>query len=89
MVYLTTDELRETTKKRGIRDYEKMPRAELLRTFDESECFIKNLLQNVQNLSGNEIKQVIKMLNLSRNKLEQIAKKEVLKNTRIYQKKDY
>ena len=89
MVYLTTDELRETTKKRGIRDYEKMLRAELLRTFDESECFIKNLLQNVQNLSGNEIKQVIKMLNLSRNKLEQIAKKEVLKNTRIYQKKDY
>ena len=47
MVYLTTDELRETTKKRGIRDYEKMPRGELLRTFDESECFIKNLLQNV------------------------------------------
>ena len=62
-----------------------MSREELLRTFDESERFLKNLLQNglewiakIQNLSQNEIKQIIKMQNLSRNELEQIAKKGVL-----------
>ena len=44
-----------------------MSREELLRTFDESERFLKNLLQNglewiakIQNLSQNEIKQIIK-----------------------------
>ena len=73
-----------------------MSREELLRTFDESERFIKNLSQNgheqiakIQNLSQNEIKQIIKMQNLSRNELEQITKKGVLKNTRICQKKNY
>ena len=69
---------------------------ELLRTFDESERFLKNLSQNglkriakIQNLSQNEIKQIIKMPNLSRNELEKITKKGVLKNTRICQKKNY
>ena len=59
-----------------------MSREELLRTFDESERFIKNLSQDglergakIQNLSQYEIKQIIKMQNLSRNELEQIAKK--------------
>ena len=44
-----------------------MSREELLRTFDESGRFLKNLSQNgpeqiakIQNLSQNEIKQVIK-----------------------------
>ena len=60
-----------------------MSREELLRTFDESERFLKNLSQNgpnwiakKQNLSQNEIKQIIKMQDLSRNELEQIAKKK-------------
>ena len=82
MENLTTYELRFITEKRGIKDYKKMSREELLRTFDESERFIKNLSQNgseqiakIQNLSQNEIKQIIKMQNLSRNELEQIAKK--------------
>ena len=73
-----------------------MSREELLRTFNESERFLKNLSQNgpkriakIQNLPQNEIKQIIKMQNLLRNELEQTAKKEVLKNTRICQKKDY
>ena len=45
-----------------------MSREELLRTFDESERFIKNLSQDglervakIQNLSQYEIKQIIKM----------------------------
>ena len=44
-----------------------MSREELLKNFDESELFIKNLSQNgheqiakIQNLSQNEIKQIIK-----------------------------
>ena len=96
MVNLTTHELRLIAKKRNIQDYKKMSREELIRTFDESECFLKKLSQNapkqiakIQNFSQNEIKQIIKMQNLSRNELEQIAKKGVLKNTRIYQKNDY
>ena len=73
-----------------------MSREELLRTFDKSEGFLKNLSQNgheriakIQNLSQNEIKQIIKMQSLSRDELKQIAKKVVLKNTRICQKKGY
>ena len=96
MVSLTTYELRLIAEKRNVKDYKKMSREESLRTFDESEHFLKHLLQNgpqriakIQNLSQNEIKQTIKVQNLSRNKLEQIAKKMVLKNTRICQKKNY
>ena len=46
MVSLTTHELRLIAEKRNIKDYKKMSREELLRTFDESERFLKNLLQN-------------------------------------------
>ena len=83
MVNLRTYELRLIAEKRGIKDYKKMSREELLRTFDKSERFIKTLSQNgheriakIQNLSENEIKQVIKMQNLLRNELKQIAKKK-------------
>ena len=68
MVNLTRPELSLITEKRNIKDYKKMSSEELLRNFDESEHFIKNLSQNgheriakIQNLSQNEIKQVIKM----------------------------
>ena len=79
---LATHELKLIAEKRGIKDYKKMSREELLRTFDESERFIKNLSQNgseqiakIQNLSQNEIKQIIKMQSLSTDELKQIAKK--------------
>ena len=95
-VNLKTYELRLIAKKRNIKDYKKMSREELLRTFDESERFLKNLSQNgleritkIQNPSQNEIEQIIKMQSLSRDELKQIAKKVVLKNTRICQKKGY
>ena len=68
---------------------------ELLRTFDESERFLKNLSQNgleriakIQNLSQNEIKQIIKMQNLSRNELEQIAKKRGIKKYKNMSKEE-
>ena len=83
MINLTTHELRLIAEKRNIKDYKKMSREELLRTFEESERFIKTLSQNgseriakIQNLSQNEIKQIIKIQNFSRNELEQIAKKK-------------
>ena len=86
MVNVTTHQLRLTPKKRNIKDYNKMSREELLKTFDESEWFLKNLSQNrpeqiakIQNLSQNEIKQIIKMQNLSQNELQQIAKKRGIK----------
>ena len=46
MVNLTTHKLKLITEKRNIKDYKKMSREELLRIFNESECFLKNLLQN-------------------------------------------
>ena len=39
MVNLTTHELRLITEKRNIKDYKQMSREELLRIFNESECF--------------------------------------------------
>ena len=83
MVNLTTHKLRLIAEKRNIKDYKKMSREKLLRTFEESERFIENLLQNgykrfakIQNLLQNEIKLIKKMQNLSRNKLEQTTKKK-------------
>ena len=46
MVNLTTYELKLIAEIRNIKDYNKMSREELLRTFNESECFLKNLSQN-------------------------------------------
>ena len=58
MVSLTTYKLRLIAEKRNIEDYKIMPREELLKTFNESECFLKKLSQNgpkwiakIQNLS--------------------------------------
>ena len=74
MVNLTTCELRLIVEKKNLKDYKKMSREKLLRTFDESEHFLENLSQNgprriakIQNLSQNETKQIIKMQNLSQN----------------------
>ena len=82
MVNLTIHKLSLIVEKRNIKDYKKMSREELLRTFNKSEHFLKNLSQNgpeqiakIHNLSQNEIKRIIKMQNLSQNKLEQIPKK--------------
>ena len=46
MINLTTQELSLIAENRNIKDYKKMSREHLLRTFEESEHFIKNLSQN-------------------------------------------
>ena len=46
MVNLATHELRLIAEKRNIKDYKKMSKEELLRTFDESDYFGKNLSKN-------------------------------------------
>ena len=46
MKNLTTHELRLIAEKRNIKDYKKMSRQYLLRTFEELERFIENLSQN-------------------------------------------
>ena len=46
MVNLTTHELRLIAGKRNIKDYKKMLREELLRTFDKLEHSLKILSQN-------------------------------------------
>ena len=43
MVNLATYEIRLIAEKRNIKDYQKMSREELLRTFDELEHFLKDL----------------------------------------------
>ena len=63
MVNLTTHELRLITEKRNIKDYKKISREELLRTFDESELFLNNLSQN-------GLEQIAKIQNLSQNKIK-------------------
>ena len=46
MVNLTTHEPRLIAGKRGIENYQNMSREKLLRTLDESERILKDLLQN-------------------------------------------
>ena len=38
-------------EKKNIKDYKKMSWQELLRTFDESELFIENLLKNAESFT--------------------------------------
>ena len=81
MVKLTTPELRLIAGKKGIKNYQNMPREKLLSTLDKSERIFKDLSQNrlkriakMQNLSQNKLKQITKMQNLSQNELEQLQK---------------
>ena len=46
MVNLTTHELRLIARKRGIKNYQNMPREKLLSTLNESEHIFKDLSQN-------------------------------------------
>ena len=48
MENLTTYKLRFIAEKRGIKDYKKISKEELLRTFNESVHFIENLSQNTK-----------------------------------------
>ena len=81
--------------------YQKLPKyvkRKVIKTLDESEHILENLLQNgleqiarMRNLSENELKQITKLKNLSQNELEQIAKTRHIKNYKNMklQKKNY
>ena len=60
MVNLTTCELRLIAEKRNIKDYQKMPREELLRTFDESERFLKKFIKNLTRANSKNTESFIK-----------------------------
>ena len=87
MENLTTDELKLTAGKRGIKNYQNVSRKKLIRALDKSkrnfkDITLKNLnrIAEMQNLSQDEFEKIANMNNLPENKLEQIAKKEILKN---------
>ena len=63
MVKLTKYELRLIARNRGIKNYQSMSREKLLSTLDKSECI-------TENLSKNGLHKIVKMQNLSLNKLE-------------------
>ena len=67
MVNLTTDKLRLITGKRGIKTYKNMSREKLLSTLDKLE-------RNFNTLSEKGLKRIAKMQNLSQNELDQIIK---------------
>ena len=60
MVNLTTCELRLIAEKRNIKDYQKMPREELLRTFDESERFLKKFIKKLTRANSKNTESFIK-----------------------------
>ena len=95
MVNLTTQELRLTTGKRGIKNCKNMSREKLLSTLNELGSIFKNISQNgleqigkMQNLSQNELMQITKMQNLSQNELEQITKMRRIKNYKNMSKEE-
>ena len=66
MINLTKYELKLIEGTRGIKNYQNMSRDELLSAIAESERIIKDLSQNglekvarIQNLSQNELKQIV------------------------------
>ena len=67
MVNLTTYKLRLITGKRGIETYKNMSREKLLSTLDKLERNFNTLLEK-------GLKRIAKMQNLSQNELDQIIK---------------
>ena len=67
MVNLTTYKLRLITGKRGIKIYKNMSREKLLSTLDKLERNFNTLLEK-------GLKRIAKMQNLSQNELDQIIK---------------
>ena len=73
-----------------------MSRENLLNPVGELESIFENLSHNgpkwlgkMQNLSQNELMQISKMQNLSQMNLSEWRKQDVLKTTKICQKKNY
>ena len=69
MVNLTTHELRLIARKRGIKNYQNMPREKLLSTLNESEHIFKDLSQN-------ELEQIAEMRHIK--KLQKYVKGRII-----------
>ena len=88
MINLTKCKLKLIEGNRGIKNYQNMSKEELLNAIVKSERITKNLSQTgleriarMQNLSQNDLEQIAEM-NISLNKLKQIAKRRRIKTNK-------
>ena len=94
MVNLTEHELRLVAKNRGIKNYKNMSREKLFSTLDETKRNINTSekgskrIKKVQNLLQNELNQIMKMHDQSRDELKQIAKIRRIKNYKKMSKEE-
>ena len=95
MVRLTKYELGLIAKNRGISDYLNMSREKLVSTIDKLEHINEylskyglNKIIKMQNLSLNKLEQIERMNNLSLNELKQIMKTRRIKNYKDMSKED-
>ena len=94
MVNLTEHELRLVAKNKGIKNYKNMSREKLFSTLDETKRNINTSekgskrIKKVQNLLQNELNQIMKMHDQSRDKLKQIAKIRRIKNYKKMSKEE-
>ena len=94
MVNLTEHELRLVAKNKGIKNYKNMSREKLFSTLDETKRNINTSekgskrIKKVQNLLQNELNQIMKMHDQSRDELKQIAKIRRIKNYKKMSKEE-
>ena len=94
MVNLTEHKLRLVVKNRGIKNYKNMSREKLFSTLDETKRNINTSekgskrIKKVQNLLQNELNQIMKMHDQSRDELKQIAKIRRIKNYKKMSKEE-
>ena len=94
MVNLTTHELRWIVGKEVLKTTKHVKRKVFKHSWWISifENISQNKLERIvkmQNLSQNELMQITKMQNLSQMNLSELRKQDVLKTTKICQKKNY
>ena len=94
MVNLTEHKLRLVVKNRGIKNYKNMSREKLFSTLDETKRNLNTSekgskrIKKVQNLLQNELNQIMKMHDQSRDELKQIAKIRRIKNYKKMSKEE-
>ena len=94
MVNLTEHELRLVAKNKGIKNYKNMSREKLFSTLDETKRNLNTSekgskrIKKVQNLLQNELNQIMKMHDQSRDELKQIAKIRRIKNYKKMSKEE-
>ena len=94
MVNLTEHELRLVAKNRGIKNYKNMSREKLFSTLDETKRNLNTSekgskrIKKVQNILQNELNQIMKMHDQSRDELKQIAKIRRIKNYKKMSKEE-